>query len=148
MCLTSEFTKKISLFYGKKGYVPGYHDIYQHRRVIDELIEENHMSLKDSFVEFTKIYKDPEKMLFEIYYDLFGPLIYNKLDRKEFNILDYRSKAQLVFINIPSFMKNRFFLFHFGFLAVHYGDKKTIELLNKYKPIEDNCLSIIKSFIF
>ena len=146
--LTSIYTRKVEKFYGARGYVPGYHNIRQHREAMDEIINENNMSIKEAFIELTKIYENPEKMLYEIYYDLFGSLIYQKIERKDFEKLNYKDKALLVFKKIPGFMRNRFFLYHFGFLAVHFGDKKTIEMLEHYKPIDKDCLSIIKSYIF
>ena len=146
--LTSQYTKKLEQFYAKRGFIPGYHNLQQHRDCMYELMNENNMSLKDAFVQFTKIYKDPEKMLKEIYYDLFGPVIYKKLERHEFDMIDYNSKAQLVFKKIPGFMKNRFHLYHFGFLAIHFSDKKVIECVNKSQKLDKDTTSIIRNFLF
>ena len=146
--LTSQYTKKLQQFYAKRGFVPGYHNISQHRDCMYELMNEHNMSLKDAFVQFTKIYKDPEQMLKEIYYDLFGSLIYNKLERHEFDMIDYNSKAQLVFKKVPGFMKNRFQLYHFGFLAIHFADKKVAESLDKSQKLDKDSFSIIKKYLF
>lgn len=148
MDLTTEYTIKVQKFYGARGFVPGYHDIHKHKDVIDEIVSENNMSPKDAFVQFTKLYKEPEKMLYEIYYDLFGSLIYQKFERKEFLMMDYPSKAQLVFKKIPGFMKNRFNVYHMGFLMIHYNDKKTFEMLAKTKIMDPNSEQIVKKFLF
>lgn len=103
------------------------------------------LSIIDTFYQCILKYLG-EKMLEEIYFGLFYDFIWepNRISKKEFYEMDLKERCRFVYKNIPSHAKNNFQIYFHSFVI----DVQSFEYFKKLNIIDNDSLSIVKSFLF
>lgn len=146
MDLMTCYRKDIANFFYKKGVNTDIYDFRKAERTFERL-PFNDMSYTVSFMTIIEKYFG-EKLLKEIYFNLFHKYLYEPITEEEFDKMNFKTKSIFVFKKgIPKHAKNYFQSFFRVFVVIHLYETKQFKTFAKLALIDPNSTSIVKEFL-